>query len=101
MYDQIRYLDRNGREVVRVNYNDGSLAAIPKQHLRGKSGRYYFRDPFVLNRSDVFVSPLDLSIERGEIERPLKPRWPCADRRPTGPRRRRAPVLAHNGRVSR
>ncbi len=41
--------------------------------LQNKKNRYYFRDVFKLNQGEVFVSPLDLNIERGEIEQPLKP----------------------------
>ena len=40
---------------------------------RTKKGRYYFDDAFVLDRGEVFVSPIDLNIEHGKIERPLKP----------------------------
>ena len=72
-YDQIRYLDETGMEVVRVNYNNGTPKSVEKKDLQPKGNRYYFKDTFALDRNEIFVSPLDLNVERGEIEKPLKP----------------------------
>ena len=33
IYDQIRFLDETGREVVRVNFNNGSPSIVPDQQL--------------------------------------------------------------------
>ncbi len=73
IYDQVRFLDANGMERVRVNYRDGDPAIVPEEALQNKQGRYYFDDTLRLPRGGIFVSPLDLNIERGAIERPLKP----------------------------
>jgi len=73
LYDQVRILDLNGSEVVRINFNNGHPAPVPADDLQSKKGRYYFEDALSLARGQVFVSPLDLNIERGEIEQPLKP----------------------------
>jgi len=73
IYDQVRFLDATGMEVVRVNYNQGHPAIVPADRLQSKSGRYYFEDTFKLKQGDVFVSPLDLNIEGGAIEQSLKP----------------------------
>jgi diguanylate cyclase (GGDEF)-like protein/PAS domain S-box-containing protein len=72
-YDQIRYIDSQGMEVVRVNYNSGQPTIVPDEQLQNKADRYYFRDTISLARDEVFVSPLDLNIEQGQIEQPLKP----------------------------
>jgi diguanylate cyclase (GGDEF)-like protein/PAS domain S-box-containing protein len=72
-YDQIRYLDSTGMEVVRVNYNSGLPLAVPDDKLQHKGERYYFTDAVKLDRHRVFVSPMDLNIENGKIEIPLKP----------------------------
>lgn len=72
-YDQIRLLDAEGSEIARVNYNQGQPAIVPDDLLQNKKGRYYFDDTLVLDREEVFVSPLDLNIEHGRIEQPLKP----------------------------
>jgi signal transduction histidine kinase len=73
IYDQIRYLDETGQEVVRVNYNAAQPRVVPAGQLQNKADRYYFEDTFTLNKGEVFISPLDLNIEQGEIEKPLKP----------------------------
>lgn len=70
-YDQIRYLNEIGMEVVRINFNEGYPSIVPKDRLQNKGKRYYFTDAFVLNKDEVFVSPLDLNIEKGKIERPV------------------------------
>ncbi len=72
-YDQIRLLDNNGMEIIRVNFNNGLPVIVKKENLQNKKKRYYFYDAFKLKKGEVFISPLDLNIEKGEIEKPLKP----------------------------
>ncbi|HKI33616.1 MAG TPA: ATP-binding protein [Gemmataceae bacterium] len=73
VYDQIRYLDADGRERVRVNFNDGRPAVVAEGELQPKADRYYFIEALRLQRGEVFVSPFDLNVEHGAIEQPLKP----------------------------
>jgi len=73
LYDQIRFLDETGMEVIRVNFNQGKPYIVTKDKLRNKAKRYYFADTIKLDPGQVFVSPLDLNIEHGQIEQPLKP----------------------------
>lgn len=73
VYDQIRYLDSQGMERVRVNFNAGEPEAVPEKNRQNKSKRYYFTDTFELGENEVFVSPLDLNVEQGKVERPFKP----------------------------
>ncbi|GAB6054424.1 hypothetical protein JCM17960_32440 [Magnetospira thiophila] len=72
-YDQIRYLDETGQEVVRVNYNDGRPSGVLQRNLQNKADRYYFKQTQALGDQEVYISPLDLNIENGQIEHPLKP----------------------------
>lgn len=72
-YDQLRYIDINGKEVVRINFNSGQPVIVPESALQDKSTRYFFRDTIKLKQGEVYVSPLDLNIEHGEIEQPYKP----------------------------
>jgi signal transduction histidine kinase len=73
LYDQIRFLDQSGKEVVRVNFNQGEPAIVPEEKLQVQAKRYWFNDTLRLNQEQVFISPLDLNIERGQVEQPLKP----------------------------
>ena len=72
-YDQIRFLDKMGREIVRVNYNQGQPSIVEEENLQNKGDRYWFKKAIKLQSEEVFVSPLDLNIEAGKIELPLKP----------------------------
>ncbi|MBI9091611.1 MAG: hypothetical protein JEZ12_20570 [Desulfobacterium sp.] len=72
-YDQIRYIDENGMEKIRVNFNDGHPGSVEKKRLQNKKDRYYFKDTFKLNKNQIFISPMDLNIENGMIEVPIKP----------------------------
>lgn len=72
VYDQIRFIDASGMERIRIN--GGSAPAIVAQtDLQNKGSRYYFRDTLKLSPGQVFVSPLDLNVENGRVEHPLKP----------------------------
>ena len=67
-YDQIRVIDLDGQEMIRVNYNNGSPSVVEDEDLQDKSGRYYFENAIILNENDFYISPLDLNVENGEIE---------------------------------
>ncbi|MEX0641061.1 MAG: ATP-binding protein [Pirellulales bacterium] len=73
LYDQIRFLDETGREVVRVNLQGGSAVRVPPEQLQPKASRYYFEETMRLGPEEVFVSPFDLNVEQGKIEQPQKP----------------------------
>ncbi|WP_230967809.1 response regulator [Nostoc sp. WHI] len=73
LYDQIRFLDTTGKEIVRVNLNQGQPSVVRDEKLQVQAKRYWFKDTLPLQSGEVFVSPLDLNIERGKIEQPLKP----------------------------
>jgi signal transduction histidine kinase/CheY-like chemotaxis protein/HPt (histidine-containing phosphotransfer) domain-containing protein len=72
-YDQIRILDNDGMELVRINYNNGHPAPVPRNQLQNKVHRYYFQESLPLKNGEVYVSPFDLNIENKKIELPLKP----------------------------
>jgi diguanylate cyclase (GGDEF)-like protein/PAS domain S-box-containing protein len=72
-YDQVRYIDASGQEVIRINYNNGNPAILPHEQLQNKSRRYFFNDAFKLNQGEVYVSPLDLNVEENRLEIPYKP----------------------------
>lgn len=73
VYNQVRFIDLSGREVVRVDSNRRRAWVVPHEELQDKSQRYYFQKTVALEPGHVYVSPLDLNRERGEIERPYRP----------------------------
>jgi len=68
IYDQIRVIDIDGNEMVRVNYNNGSPEIVADDLLQNKSGRYYFENSIILDENNLYVSKLDLNIENNQIE---------------------------------
>jgi len=82
LYDQIRLLDENGQEIVRVDYvkkntDDKTIVSdvkiIPSSQLQNKKDRYYFQTTAKLAQGAVYISPLDLNKEKGVVEIPYKP----------------------------
>ncbi len=73
LYDQIRFIDAQGQELVRINWNQGQPQAVPVAELQHKTDRYYVRNTLDLNKNTVYISPFDLNIEHNVIEQPIKP----------------------------
>ena len=73
IYDQIRYIDANGDEKIRINISEKGGHIVSVKDLQNKKDRYYFTETVKLNDESVYVSPLDLNIEQGKIEIPYKP----------------------------
>ena len=72
-YDQLGYLDITGMEVFRINWNAGDPYVVKPEGLQFKGGRNYFARGIQLAGGDVYISPFDLNVEQGRLERPLKP----------------------------
>lgn len=73
IYDKIRWIDENGVERLRINYGRPRIIRVPSSELEDKSKRYFFGDTFKLNVGEIFVSPLDLNVDKNKIEIPHKP----------------------------
>ncbi len=71
-YDQIRFIDLQGREQLRIDWGSGRQAHLAPQ-LQIKADRYYVRNTLALGQGEIYISPFDLNIEHGEIENPIKP----------------------------
>lgn len=73
VYDQVRFLDATGREVVRINLDQGKAWVVAQEKLQPKIERYYFSAGLAMEAGQVYVSPFDLNIEHGQVEMPFKP----------------------------
>ncbi|MCF8042844.1 MAG: cache domain-containing protein, partial [Desulfarculaceae bacterium] len=73
VYDQVRFLDVKGREVVRINLDKGNAWLVDQRELQAKSQRYYVSAGLEMSPGQVYISPFDLNIERGRLEVPYKP----------------------------
>ncbi|WP_304545795.1 sensor domain-containing diguanylate cyclase [Sulfurimonas microaerophilic] len=70
-YQQVRYLDLEGKELVRVDRINNQV--VRKKDLQDKSSRYYYIEATKLQKDEIYVSPLDLNIEYGQVEVPYRP----------------------------
>lgn len=71
-YYQLRYLNTVGREVVRLNVVDGQPQPVALPQLQDKGQRYYLARALRLERGQIYVSPVDLNVERGRVETPQR-----------------------------
>lgn len=70
---QMRILNAHGREQVRVEKRAGEVVVVPSALLQDKSQRYYVRDALTRKPGELYVSPLDLNEEFGQVEQPERP----------------------------
>ena len=72
---QLRYLDKNGIEIIRVDRDNYASDAytVDDSKLQNKSSRYYFKEIMGTEEDVFWYSKLDLNIEQGIIEKPVKP----------------------------
>ncbi len=70
---QIRLIAAGGQELVRVDRKPQGVYVVPRDELQSKNDRYYFRDAMGVKLGQIYVSPLDLNVEFGKIEKPERP----------------------------
>jgi signal transduction histidine kinase len=70
---QIRLITADGQEWVRVDRKPDGVYVVPRESLQPKGDRYYFRDAMDVRVGQIYVSPLDLNVEFGKIEKPERP----------------------------
>jgi len=70
---KIRYIDNSGQEKVHTHYNGNQVEILKNDKLQQKSHRYYFQNAINLPQGKIYLSPFDLNMEYGEIEKPFKP----------------------------
>ncbi|MBU4565592.1 MAG: diguanylate cyclase [Proteobacteria bacterium] len=73
VYDQVRFLDTSGREVVRINLDKGKSWVVDERALQPKGHRYYVSAGLKMAPGQVYISPFDLNVEGGRLEVPYKP----------------------------
>lgn len=74
-YIQLRYIDENGDEMVRVDSDGEIVIQKAEDELQNKADRYYFTEAINLEPGQIYVSELDLNKEGDppKIEVPYKP----------------------------
>lgn len=70
---QIRLIARSGYETLRVDYDRESGFAQDVDSRQNKRDRDYFRQAIGLEQNQIYVSPINLNREYGELSYPLTP----------------------------
>lgn len=75
LYSQLRYIDKNGNELVRVNFVDGKPVVVAEDNLQNKSGNAYFIDAMQEEKGGIYVGQASLNREGNppQISYPLDP----------------------------
>ncbi len=70
---QVRWLDEEGSEIVRVDIKDGQVIPVAEDALQNKMSRYYVKEGLEADVGKIYLSNIDLNVENGAIEVPFKP----------------------------
>lgn len=69
---QLRYIDKQGNEIIRAERKHNSLYLLPKNKLQNKKHRYYFKDIMQSTDNKMWLSKIDQNIENGIVDFPKK-----------------------------
>lgn len=72
-YLQLRFLDKEGNEIIRADRINNDVLILPDQMLQSKKDRYYFKKTMNINKNNIYISDFDLNIEHGKIVKPYIP----------------------------
>lgn len=71
---QVRWIDENGFERARLDRLKGDEAKfISAAELQDKSARYYFQEAVHAEPENIYVSEIDLNVEKGRVVTPFEP----------------------------
>ncbi|MBD3609989.1 MAG: PAS domain S-box protein [Gammaproteobacteria bacterium] len=72
-YYQIRFVDLNGIERIKLQRDDESVRVIDEQFLQDKSSKDYVQNGLKLKPSKIYISNISLNREFGKIQKPQIP----------------------------
>ncbi len=70
---KLRYIDETGKEKLRINRQFEKPYSVTDYYLQTKFDRYFFKEAIHSSRGTLYTSPIDLNVENGVIDVPLKP----------------------------
>ncbi len=71
-FEQVRIIGQDGRELLRVNEYEGEGQIVADAALQFKGDRDYFSQARDLKENEIYISPLNLNLEFGEVEIPYR-----------------------------
>ena len=73
VYQQIRFINLDGKEVIRINYENGQAHNVSDTALQDKKDAEYVKATLKLGKNGLYISPLSLNREHGKIQKPIQP----------------------------
>jgi len=71
-YYQIRILNNNGDEIIKLEKNNDNIIQIPNNKLQNKKHREYFNKA-IHKEGGIYISNIDLNKEFNKLEFPIRP----------------------------
>lgn len=69
-YLALRFIDKNGQELVVVSRKDNNIISLSNDQLQNKSHRDYVRETLKLSHKSVYISEINLNREHGKVSYP-------------------------------
>jgi HAMP domain-containing protein len=73
IYQQVRYINAEGVEVIRIDYKNNKSKIISDTNLQNKSASRYVQESLALEQDGLLITDIELNREKGEIEQPHNP----------------------------
>ena len=70
---QMRFIDQNGMEKIRVEDIKNQLMFTPQDQLQNKHSRDYFTEAKQTALEKIYVGKIDLNVEHGQVQEPWDP----------------------------
>ncbi|MEI8631254.1 hypothetical protein P4S72_02385 [Vibrio sp. PP-XX7] len=75
--EQIRLIEANGQESVRVERSEGKIQAVAGEELQNKANRDYVQTINQLPPNSIYFSPISLNQENNVVSMPYQPDDSC------------------------
>ncbi len=72
-FDLISFIDISGQEIIRVDFNQDMAVIASAVALKNRASYSWFQNSLKLKLGEIFVSPLELDVEQGQVIIPIKP----------------------------
>ena len=77
-YYQIRYLDENGQEMVKIKRENQQLRKFTTKEMQTETETSFFRQTLNLQNGNIYISAVELNKEKGKIQIPYTPIVHCS-----------------------
>ncbi len=73
LYNEISFMDRTGQEIVHIKLADGRAVLTARSDLQNLGRAAYFKKTLELAQGRILISPLNLTMDNGQVVTPYQP----------------------------